>query len=475
MTAMRRTRLALALSLVVLGGASSASATVPNGCHSDWPVTAHRAGGIGVQVPAGDTPPLACAVRTGYATSESTLAVSKRSALIYSPANTENSMARSTDKGAHWHLTYPYDAQPTSFWNTVDPFVIADRRTGRIFWSHATGPVRNEDDLPDNAGFWLAAAYGFEVYRSSDAGRSWLTADYETDPTGDWEQVFTGPAPAGSAQPIGYPDIVYLCANAPFEVTGPGRACYKSLDGGGSFQLTGYASPTAANPQDICPPLQFRNGVVDSHGTIYIPATCDQAAYILTSHDEGASWSWAKFTDAAGDFLQNQELQIAIDDADNLYALYPKSGVIELEVSRDLGKTWSKPMEVAAPGVQGIVRPALSAGAAGNVAITYYGTTDPKATKLSAYITQTKDAVDAQPLFYSAAINDTAKPIYTDGGLEGPSPRTDFVGGSFDMPGTSYWAGVVEQTGPPDSDNVQPTVGYVGRLIFSSSTPTALP
>lgn len=467
-------RAALAALALAAGPGPAGAATAP-GCHADWPVVAHRAGGIGIALPDGAAAPRACAVQTGYATSESTIAPTLHGTLVYSPAQTENSMARSSDKGAHWHLTSPADAQPTSFWNTVDPFVITDRRTGRVFWAHATGPVRNEDDLPDNAGFWLAAAYGFEVYSSADQGRTWHTSDNETAPTGDWEQVFTGPPPPGGAQPTGYPDVVYLCANAPFEVSGPGRACYRSLDGGATFQLVGYASPTAANPQDVCPPLQFRNGVVDSHGTIYIATTCQQAAYVLYSKDEGASWTWIKMAGVAGDFLQNQELQVAVDDADNLYALWPKNGLIYMQLSRDGAKTWSNPMMVAAPGVQGIVRPALAAGASGNVAVTYYGSATAGATKLSAYITQTKDALDAQPLFYSGAINDTAQPIYTDGGLNGPSPRTDFIGGAYNMAGTGFWAGAVAQTGPPDADNVWPTTGYVGRLVFGKSTPRRLP
>src|SRR5205807_5998635 len=150
------------------------------GCSRSLPVVAHRAGGSPVKLPRGDRLPVACASETGYATSESSLAVTPNGVLVYSPAQTENSMARSLDGGASWSLTYPAVAQPTSFWNTVDPYVIADRRTGRVFWAHATGPVRNENALPDGAGFYLAAAYGFQVYRSSDDGRSWKTADYQT-------------------------------------------------------------------------------------------------------------------------------------------------------------------------------------------------------------------------------------------------------------------------------------------------------
>src|SRR5438874_521690 len=260
---------------VAAGSATGAVAAPPTGCHSQWPVVAHRADGVGVKLPAG-------------------------------------------------------------------------------------------------AGFYLAAAYGFQVYRSSDDGRSWKTADYQTAPTGDWEQVFTGPPPpasTGAAQPSGYPDVVYLCANSPLEVSGPGRLCYKSLDG---------------------------------------------------------------------------------------------------------AKSWSKPMMVAAPGAKNVQRPAFAAGAAGNLGITYYASADPNAQTLSAYVTQTKDALDASPLFYSGAINDTARPIFHDYGLSGGSPRLDFVGGAYDGAGTSFWAGVVKQYAPPANGQIA-TTGYVGRLAFHHSTPATLP
>ena len=106
-------------------------------------------------------------------------------------------------------------------------------------------------------------------------------------------------------------------------------------------------------------------------------------------------------------------------------------------------------MMVAAPGAKNVQRPAFAAGAAGNLGITYYASADPNAQTLSAYVTQTKDALDASPLFYSGAINDTARPIFHDYGLSGGSPRLDFVGGAYDGTGTSFWAGVVKQYAPP--------------------------
>ncbi|HUE26311.1 MAG TPA: sialidase family protein [Solirubrobacteraceae bacterium] len=470
--------LGLVLGFPVCASAATSVTSAPVGCNSSWPVVAHRAGGVTVKLPAGEALPVACAEQTGYATSESTLAIAGDGALIYSPAETENSMARSVNGGASWQLTYPAAEQPTSFWNTVDPDVVADRRTGRVFWSHATGPVRNESSLPDGSGFYLAAAYGFQVYNSADNGLTWNTADYSTAPTGDWEKVFVGPPPpaaTGAPQPVGYPDVVYLCANSPVEVSGPGRLCYKSLDGGATFTIAGYASPTASNPPDVCPPLNFNTGVVDSSGTTYQPVDCENSAYVLVSRDEGASYTWIPVPGApTGTPTSGTNLKLAIDDANNLYAIWTANGLLHMSVSNDHARSWSTPMMVAAPGVTNVDLPAVAAGAPGHVAITYYASTDPSAQMETAYITESEDAAAPQPLFYSGALNDPADPIFHDYGLS-DSPRADFVGGSFDSPGTHFWAGVVKQLGPPDASGYIQTTGYVGTLRFSPSTPAAVP
>jgi hypothetical protein len=474
-------RLTLATLIAALLPAAAAAAQTPAGCDPSLPVVAHRPGGSAVQLPAGATLPVACSSRTGYPTSETTLAVTNAGSLIFSPAQSENSMARSTDGGASWGLTSPAAEQPTGFWNTVDPFLIADRRTGRVFWSHATGPVRNEtalphvSPLPQGLGFYLAAAQGFQVYSSGDDGQSWSTADYSTAPTGDWEKLGVGPPPAGAAQPAGYPDVVYLCANSPLEVSGPGRLCYKSLDGGRSFAIAGYTSPSPSNPQDICPPLNFESPVVDSAGTLYQAVTCQRADYVVISQDEGATYKWVPVPGApTGSVDSGPYLQLAVDDADNLYGLWQAGGLIYLISSRDHGRTWSPPEMVAGPGLTGVSLPSLSAGAAGHVAITYYASTDPNAAQLSAYITQTADALDPQPLLYTGALNDPAHPIFHDYGLS-DAPRADFVGGAYDQAGTGYWTGVAEQLGPPDSNQHVSTVGLAGTLAWSSSTPASLP
>src|SRR4029077_3529879 len=111
----RSAALVVPLALALAPGAESATAKI-TGCSSTLPVVAHRAGGVVVRLPRGARKPTACASETGYATSESSIAVTSDGALVYSPAETENSMARSLDGCASWSLTYPAIEQHTSFW-----------------------------------------------------------------------------------------------------------------------------------------------------------------------------------------------------------------------------------------------------------------------------------------------------------------------------------------------------------------------
>jgi hypothetical protein len=472
---MRRGVVALVVGAFALALAAPSAATTFTsgiGCHPAWPVVAYQPGGQLARVP--PPSPVPCAVATGYPASESSLAITPHGTLVYSPAETENTVARSTDGGLTWSLAYPADEQYTSFWNTVDPYVIADPRTGRVFWAHATGPVRTEGSLPQGAGFYLAAASGFQLYASSDEGRTFSTADYSTAPTGDWEKEFVGPprpAETGSPQPPGYPDIVYLCANSPAEVVGPGRICYRSLDGGATFSVAGYVSPSPGEPHDTCPPLSANNAVVDSQGVIYLPFTCLGAAYVVISYDEGTSWVWTKMSGATpGSLLPDNagRLQLAVDSADNLYALWSRNDQLYMAMSRDHARSWSAPAVVSGPGLHQLEFPFLTAAGPGQVGIAYYGSTSASANQLSAYVSVTRDALSPGSIFYNAPINDPAQPIFHDYSL-GVSPRVDFIGGAFDPQG-NFWVGAVRQFGAPDQNNHIATTGWVGHLEFASVT-----
>src|ERR1700704_892282 len=92
------------------------------------PVVTHHPGGAGTPVNGWSS----CGRRTGEETSETNIVVTPKGTVLFSPARTENSLARSTNGGATWSLTYPQDAQYTALWNTVDPGLAVDRDTGRV-------------------------------------------------------------------------------------------------------------------------------------------------------------------------------------------------------------------------------------------------------------------------------------------------------------------------------------------------------
>jgi hypothetical protein len=476
------------LTVLVAAGAAQAADTLV-GCDTRLPVTEHRAAGAVLQPPRGVPVPVVCVVSTGYASSESTIGVTPRGTIVYSPAGSENSMARSSDGGAHWSLTYPFDEQYTALWNTDDPYLWVDRRTGRIFWSHATGPTRtapvlvSNSPLPSGIPTAIAAASGFQVYSSPDEGVSWHTADYSTAPTGDWDKLFTGPPAPSAPHPSGYPDVVYFCANSPTEALGPGRLCYRSLDGGITFEPAGYVFPSAQQPAGDCQALLADNGAVGPDGTVFQPVTCADGSYVAVSTDDGSTYQWRPVVGAppasgiAGVSTGVGGLQIAVDDAGELYAMWSTGRRVMVVRSPDGGRTWSPPLDVTAPGLAQVALPALAAGPAGDLGVAYYGSSDPKAIRLTAYLTTTATGTDHAPVFTSAALNPPGQPIFQPSGVAGGlTPRADYIGTTFDNHGT-LWVGAVRQIGQPDAKGNVATTGLVGHLTTPPATgpPEAAP
>lgn len=446
-------------------------AVAPRACTFSGPVVSHRQNGSVINAAAAGW--RSCAGPTGYPTSETNIGVTPQGTVLFSPALTENSLARSTDGGEHWSLTYPANEQYTALWNTTDPGLVVDHQTGRVFWVRATGATRTlpvivaQSPLPSFVPTVLAAASGFQVYSSDDEGRTFTTADYQTALVGDWEKLMVGPPPTDASaaeRPAGYPNVVYVCGNSPVEAIGPGRICYRSLDGGLTFAVAGYVTPSLNMPADICPPLAANTGVVASDGTIFQPVSCNSASYVAISHDEGTSYIFRQVPGAPPSNGLSGSLQIVMDRSDALYAEWVAGDKLFYSVSRDQARTWGKPIMISAPGVNVITRPAPAAGASGQFGVAYYGSTSPNATTLTLYITQTADALDSNPLLLSGPLNDPAHPIYTDADVSSHSPRADYIGAAFDAAGT-FWAGGVEQLGPPDLNGNQATTGYVGRLL----------
>jgi len=139
---------------------------------------------------------------------------------------------------------------------------------------------------------------------------------------------------------------------------------------------------------------------------------------------------------------------------------------VRLAVSRDRGKTWKGPLMAGPPGVTlGTPNPQVAARAPGHVAIGSYGSTS-DAKKLNGYLTESFDADSADPLFYTATVNDPADPLYfpTEGGN---LPRNDYLGVTIGPDETPWTALVKLKSSKPDTEGFVQSTGVASRLTFA--------
>ena len=343
--------------------------------------------------------------RIGVDSIEPTIGIAQNGDVFTSAYQTTTriEVVRSQDKGKSWEIVSPTlpngrNAQLLS----LDPYTYADI------------PLNDTDNTRIfTIDLNVACSY---LSFSDDNGESWTTNPLVCGrPVNDHQTLFGGP-PATST-PIGYPNVLYYCWN---DVAT--SSCQKSINGGLTFTVTGSPAYPGADEAGFCGGLHG-HGVVDDRGWIYLPKDHCGRPFVSISKDEGATWE--RIQVAKDDLEGGPDPSVAVDKKGNIYYVYADTERIPyLVVSKNGGKTWSKPVNVAAPGVNETNLATLTVGAPGKVAISYMGTTNApggpveereageyKDTTWHGYITQTVDALESKQVFYSSTVNNKKDPL----------------------------------------------------------------
>jgi hypothetical protein len=383
----------------------------------------------------------------GRAVESATIGVTRSGAVFFAPRDDNTStppqdtlrgpefVVRSRDLGKTWTAL---NSGGSTTGGLVPPWMSVDPVTSRV-WFLAT----------------LQGLQGARLSWSDDGGRHWRTnpalgcrGPGATACLGQGsEKVLEGPAPRGGARPRGYPHVVYYCANGGFDTTATEVVCYRSLDGGLSFvRLARMPDPPgragACGVNHVARP-----GAAGPDGDLYFPLDLCGDLGIAISRDEGRTWHREMI--ARTSIRDLYTTSVATNSAGDIYVASTATagpgvsgrGVPFLIISRNHGRTWSKPMMVGAPGVRQALHVAVTAAGWGQVAISYLGSrSGAAAAGFSGYITESFDAVTRRPVFWSASVNKPSQPLYPGAHTETFGDRLFFIADAFGPDGTPWAA-----------------------------------
>ncbi len=296
---------------------------------------------------------------------------------------------RSVDANVSWQQTQGNFGLPNEFNESLDPYVWVDPQTDRIYSA----------DL---------AAVGIRFVFSDDDGDTFtLGSPVGADVPVDHQTVITA-EPVPPFTPVGaYPNLLYFCSNRVAD-----SMCSRSLDGGLTFTTTGGVAFLGVDPiaGGVCGGLHGHL-VSDSTGRLFLPKGHCGDPWVAISADSGTTWTRVKIADHIP--LPHHEVTLAVDAADNVYAVWQDSTTAKnlpyLSYSTDSGLTWSTPRMIAPPGVIETNFPTITAGHAGRIAINVPGTTETGGERSwNQYLIISTDALSADPLFVWTTANDPA-------------------------------------------------------------------
>jgi hypothetical protein len=505
--------------------AAAAPASPPPSCNGLPPVVTHQPGG---SRPSLSRDLVACGGSTGFAGAESHIVATKSGAVVFTPAvlpqgllgtgtapvpvggDTQSNaspagQAVTTDGGRTWKLVKPFGLT----WNPTDHGDYADPVTGRLFFADY-GPI------PEAPSLGAEQEGPAHLMWSPDDGKTWHHSAIDTVFLPENPRFTSAPPPAGGAKPVGYPDVVYFCANSNVGFTSPAinsRSCYASLDGGTTWTQKGTVLRGAPPVHAECGNAGEDYSAIDgsypqptSDGSLYLMVACGGSTYLTRSTDEAATFPVLHRGNGAAVTLPlpatGPGLNLGLSDlrigSGNVFYLVDQETLesrttLMLRVSRDLGRTWTRPIELLAPGLAGVLHWSMAVQG-DQLAVAYLGH-KAGVTTWDGWITSVRGvattlAAGRSPRLTSGQVNDPKRPLLFGDEVQGggtfqlPGPLNnqvpfpppfdiqvfgnDFIGATITPSGTA-WGSFTQDCGPSPSSagcvaqNGQ-TRGYAGHL-----------
>ena len=431
----------------------------------------------GVASPAPAQP---CLVATGFGGSETQVVSLNDGALVYEPAiltpglagtgflpgapgptpSTQFSpggLAISGTRGATWSFNRPAGAT----WVPQDDALYVDRTTGRLFfYALAANPVPAAGAVPLQDQVPAGEAH---LMMSADGGETWSETGLPGFVESENPRFSSAPPPEhGTPTAGGYADVTYWCGNDTINLGMPipgYRACYRSLDGGESWQFASILasapvpqhSQCGTNGETFTPDDPgYPEGAPD--GSLYAEVNCGKTTYLAHSVDEAATWPLV--ADASGKPVTlpaDGELRVGADG--QLFLVYlTGTSTLNLQVSRDGGVTWSAPVDMTPPEARAgtVVQWSVAERGVGEVAASYLVQRG-SGSDYDGYLSVTPDGLDALdplgagPLFVGAALNAASNPMRTSAPAQA---RDDYIGVTITPDGTPWGSFAASCPGP---------------------------
>ncbi len=250
--------------------------------------------------------------------------------------------------------------------------------------------------------FDMHALSGMTVEFSENEGSTWRGPTAITWPytVQDHQTIASSPYPC--PQPVNCYDTTYVfCVNGNFAAP----LCSSSFDGGITWTPEQEGAPSGCNSGGLTGHI-----IGSNNGNFYRGnPSCDGTSYsVYRSTNGGFDWTEHVLpTQSTGtaDTWNFEEVAVAADDADYLHASWiGLNNLPYYSYSQDEGDTWSDPIMISPPGVNGTGFITIAAGSEGRTAMGYIGTTNGGST-WNGYMTVITDSFNENPLLTTVVVN----------------------------------------------------------------------